>query len=197
VKIDINLVRPRSRLERLSWVWAPLIIVIAAALLTRIVSSAWINFSQYRAVHRSVMRYKAETQELQRREARTWQTLHKPAAERLYRKIDLLNALIEEKKLLLSDLALKVAKLLPAQTRLNSLALAEEKEGPIVEFSVEGQQDGVYSFLSRLETSPDFDSPTVTDQSIGQQGSDKGLVILECSARYVGANLTQSGRAER
>jgi hypothetical protein len=188
VKIELNLARPSSRLDRYSVVAAPLLIVVALALLARILFLAWGGFVEFRNVHRSVLRYQAEIVELQKKEGQAWQVLHRPPTVQLYHQIDFLNSLIEQKKLSLSDLALRVTKLLPTQTRLQSLGLSEMEEAPVVQFSVEGEQDGVYAFLSNLEESSDFDAPTNLSESIEQQGIGKGLIVLRCSARYLGAD---------
>jgi hypothetical protein len=188
VKIGLNLARPPSHLERYSALGAPVLILVTLALLARILVSAWGGFVEFRKVHRSVLRYQAETTELQRQETQALSLLHRPPTLQLYRQISFLNSLIEQKKLSLSDLAWRVAKLLPSQTRLQSLALTDLEEMPVVQFSVEGEQDGVYAFLGNLEGSSDFGRPTNLSESIEQQGAEKGLVVLRCSAQYVGTN---------
>lgn len=189
MKIALNLAQQPSRLERYSAVGAPLLIVVALALLVRILISAWGGFVQFREVHHSVLSYQAETTDLQKQETLALALLHRPPTVQLYRQIGFLNSLIEQKKLSLSGLAWKVAKLLPTQTRLQSLALTDLDNAPVVQFSVEGEQDGVYAFLGNLEDSSDFDTPTNLSESLEQQqGTEKGLVVLRCSARYVGMN---------
>jgi hypothetical protein len=186
VKIELNLVRPSSRLERSASIWAPALIIASLALLVRILWSAWGGFVEFRKVHRSVLTYQAEIADVQRKQARTSLTLHQTRTLTLYRQINFLNALIERKQLSLSDLAVRVIRLLPTQTRLQSLALAETDKTPVVEFSVEGEQDGVYAFLGNLEESPDFEAPAKVNEAIEQEGTNKGMVLLTCTARYVG-----------
>lgn len=187
MKIELNLARPPRRLDSSAIIWAPALIVIAALVLARILLSSWTAFGQFRQVHKSVLRYQAETAELQTKEAQAWQALHRPPVLRLYRQIGFLNSLIDEKKVSLSALASRVTRLLPTQTRLSSLAVGQaEAGGPLVQFSVEGEQEGVYAFLSNLEQSPDFGAPAVKSEAIEQQGPDKGLVVLTCSAQYLG-----------
>jgi hypothetical protein len=187
VKIELNLVRPASRLERSASIWAPALIIASLALLVRILWSAWGGFVEFRNVHRSVLTYRAEIADVQRKEIHVSQVLHRTRTLTLYRQISFLNALIDRKQLSLSDLALRVIKLLPTQTRLESLALAETDQAPVVQFSVEGEQDGVYAFLGNLEESPDFEAPGKVTEAIEQQGTNKGMVLLTCTARYVGA----------
>jgi hypothetical protein len=187
VKIQLNLVRPANRLERSSTVWAPALIIASLALLVLILWSAWGGFVEFRKVHRSVLTYQAEIADLQKKQIHASQVLHQTRTLAVYHQINFLNSLIERKKLSLSDLALRVIKLLPTQTRLQSLALAETDEAPIVQFSVEGEQDGVYAFLGNLEESPDFEAPAKVSEAIEQEGTNKGLVLLTCTARYVGA----------
>lgn len=197
MKIDLNLVRPASRLERSASIWAPLLIMVALALLGRIAWSAWNGFVQFRQVHRSLLAYQSEIADLQKKQVQAAQTLHQSRTLTVYRHINALNSLIEQKKMSLSDLALRVVKLLPSQTRLQSLALSETEESPLVQFSVEGQQEGVYAFLGNLEESPDFEGPAKVSEAIEQDRTNKGLILLTCSARYVGAREPTAERKLR
>lgn len=193
MKIDLNLARPQRPLDRWTSIAAPVVIVLAAAFLVRILLSTGSNFKEYRKVHRSAMTVQAEIAELQRKQEQASQVLHNASTLKLYRQIDFLNSLIEQKRLSLSGLALRVSKLLPRSTRLDSLSLNETDDGPVVNFGVEGKEDDVYVFLSNLEGSPDFDAPVVTDQSVQEEGDDKGLIVLTCSARYTGVKLFRNG----
>jgi hypothetical protein len=199
VKIELNLARPRSRFDRVSAVGAPVLIIASLALLPRILYPAWVGFVEYRKVHRSVLTYQAEIADLQRQEAQVWQVLRRPPTLKLYHQITFLNSLIDQKRLSLSDLALRVTKLLPAQTRLDSLTLSDAEETPVVrtpvvlmpvvQFSVVGEQDGVYGFLSNLEQAPDFGAPTNLSETIEKEGTEQGLVHLECRAEYLGVKV--------
>jgi hypothetical protein len=197
LKISLNLARPPRRLDRLTATAAPLLIILAVALLVRIFLSAETNFRAYRNVHRSAMTLQAEVADLQRKQAQALQVLHNSSTLKLYQQIDFLNSLILQKRLSLAGIALRVSKLLPSSTRLDSLALNEGKGGPIVVFTVEGKQDDVYTFLSNLEQSADFDAPVVTDQSVQQEGDTKGLILLTCSARYTGVAPSESKDRDR
>lgn len=187
MKLDLNLAQPESRVERSLFLWAPLLIALTLLLLIRILAVAEHDFTAYRRVHQSVLRYEAETGEMRSQAVRANALLGQAATVKLYQQINFLNALIRQKKVSLSALTLKVTRLLPDQTRLDELSLAETGDGPVVELSVEGDgNEAVYDFLNRLESSPDFDAVTVTNQSFASQTQDKGFVILTCSARYVG-----------
>ncbi|MGH9435160.1 MAG: hypothetical protein ACRD06_04070 [Terriglobia bacterium] len=187
MKIRINLARPESRAERTVYVWAPILIVLAAVLLVRIAYSAGREFTEYRRVHHSTMLYTAEIQEMQTKEIRLAAVLRRPQTVKLYGQINFLNELMEQKRVSLSGLTLKVARLLPDQARITGLALVETGKGPLIRITVEGTgRDVAGEFLNHLEDSPDFDGITVTDQSFGQSGPEKGLVTLTCDARYVG-----------
>lgn len=187
MKIDLNLAQPENRVERLLFLWAPALIILTLILLIRVLMTAQHEFAAYRRVHQSILRYQAETEEMRSQAVRAKALLGQPTTLKLYQQINFLNALIKQKKVSLSALTLKVTRLLPDQTRLAGLSLAEAEGGPIVELSVEGNgNEAVYAFLNRLESSPDFDGVTVTDQSFGSQVQDKGIVTLTCSARYVG-----------
>src|SRR5579875_3374286 len=75
MKIDINLASPESRLHRMLRYAAPVVIVLAAALLIQTLMAAGRQFDEYRKVHRSILRYRAEINELQVREAKAQQIL--------------------------------------------------------------------------------------------------------------------------
>ncbi|MGH9327784.1 MAG: hypothetical protein ACRD2B_14035 [Terriglobia bacterium] len=187
MKIDLNLAQPESRLGRWLFLWAPALIVLTLVLLIRVLMVAQHEFAVYRRTHASVLRYQAETGEMERKAAQARRLLGQAPTLKLYRQIGFLNTLIKQKRVSLSELTLEVTHLLPKQTRLATLSLAETEKGPVVELSVEGNGDKVVNvFLSRLESSPDFDAVTVTDQTFASQPQDKGLVILTCSAHYVG-----------
>ncbi len=197
MKISLNLARPRSRRDRWASITAPVVIVVAAVLLARILLSAANSFKEYRKVHRSVLTLQAEAAELQTKQTQALRVLHNASTLKLYRQIDFLNSLIQQKRLSLAGVALRVSQLLPSSTRLDSLSLNETDSGPVVSFAVEGKEDDVYAFLSNLEDSPDFDSPVVTNQMVQQEGDVKGLILLTCSARYTAVKLAASGNKDR
>ncbi|MDE3180308.1 MAG: hypothetical protein KGM47_11700 [Acidobacteriota bacterium] len=187
MRVGINLARPESRIERSVYLWAPILTLAAVIVLVRLVFFAGHQFTVYRAAQHSTLRYQAETQEMQAKQARLAASLRQPGTLKLYNQITFLNQLIDQKRVSLSSLTLKVAHLLPAQSRITALALKATPSGPVIDISIEGNGDAVAGqFLNNLEASPDFDGITVTDQSFDQSGSQKGLVALTCSARYVG-----------
>jgi len=190
MKIAVNLAHPKARFERSLYFWASALVILGLALLIRILVVTGREAVEYRKVSRSVLSYQGEIGDLRNRESRLRVALRQPATQQLYDQISFLNSLILQKQVSLSGLTLKLSGLLPSQARLTSLALVESHGGPTVELSVEGAgNDSVYSFLSRLEGSPDFDSVAVTNQAFEPQGPDKGDVTLSCSARYVGGRL--------
>ncbi|HLI29788.1 MAG TPA: PilN domain-containing protein [Terriglobia bacterium] len=190
MKVTVNLAHPKARFERSVYFWGLALVVLGLALLVRILMVTGREVIEYRKVSRSVLSYQGEIGDLRNRESRLRASLRRPATQQLYDQISFLNSLIAQKQVSLSGLTLKLSGLLPSQTRLTSLALVESQGGPRVELSVEGEgNDSVYSFLSRLENSPDFDSVAVTNQAFEPQGPDKGDVTLSCSARYVGGRL--------
>lgn len=191
MKIRVNLARKESRGERTVYLWAPILVFVTAAALVFLAVSAFREFAAYRTVHQSVLRYQSETQEMETREMRLAGELRKPETLRLYRQINFLNSLIGQKRVSLSALTLDVARLVPDQARLASLALVTTKGGPVVSVTVEGPtQTVVDDFLTRLENSPDFGQVTVNNQAFAQSGPEKGLVTLNCNAQYAGTDVT-------
>lgn len=191
MKITVNLARPESHIERTVYVWAPVLIVVTAAILAFLAISAWTEFGSYRSVHQSTLRYRAETQEMQGKQMRLAGQLRAPETLELYRQIGFLNGLIGEKRVSLSALTVEVARLVPGEARIAGLSLVSAKDGPVVSVTVEGPSaDVVGEFLDRLEAAPDFDQITVQDQSTSESGAEKGLVTLRCSARYLANHST-------
>lgn len=191
MRIAVNLARRESMSERTVYAWAPVLIFVAGAALVLLAVSGYSAFAAYRAAHQSVLRYQAETQEMQSRGMRMAGELRKPETLRLYGQISFLNGLIGQKRVSLSALTLDVARLVPEQARLASLALVTTKDGPVVNVKVEGpSQTVVDEFLKRLEDSPDFGQVTVSNQAFATSGLEKGLVTLTCSAQYAGKDFS-------
>lgn len=197
MKVRINLAQPASWRERTVYLWAPVLILCAGALLAFLCFVSGREFLEYRKVDRAVLRYQAEIQETQAQEARLGAVLRLPETLKLYAQINFLNGLIEQKRLSLSGLTLEVAKLLPDQVRITGLALGETTKGPVIEISVEGAPRQVTgAFLNNLEGSPDFDGVTVVNQSFADETQQANLVSLTCSARYIGKTLPEEAKAE-
>lgn len=197
MKVRINLAQPPNWRERTVYLWAPVLILCAGALLAYLVFTSGREFAEYRRVDRAVLRDQAEIHETQAQEARLSAALRRPETLKLYAQINFLNNLIEQKKLSLSGLTLEVAKLLPDQVRITGLALGETSKGPEIEISVEGAPRQVTgAFLNNLESSPDFDGVTVVSQSFADETQQSNLISLTCSARYIGKTLPEEDKAE-
>lgn len=197
MRVRINLARPANWRERTVYLWAPVLILCAGALLGYLVFASGREFAEYRRVDRAVLRDQAEIHETQAQEARLSMALRRPETLKLYAQINFLNNLIEQKKLSLSGLTLEVAKLLPDQVRITGLALGETAKGPEIEISVEGAPRQVTgAFLNNLESSPDFDGVTVVSQSFADVTQQANLISLTCSARYIGKTPPGEDKAE-
>ncbi|MGH9352641.1 MAG: hypothetical protein ACRD2G_10850 [Terriglobia bacterium] len=190
MKVRVNLAQPEKWRERTVYVWAPILILGGSVLLVYLIFASARQFAEYRKVDRAVVRYEAEVHETKTKGIHLTAVLRQPQTLKLYAQINFLNSLIEQKKLSLSGLTLKVAKFLPSQVRITGLALAETTKGPVIEISVEGAVNQVTgAFLNNLEASPDFEGVTVLDQSFGAENQPGNLVSLTCSARYIGKTL--------
>jgi len=64
------------------------------------------------------------------------QALDRPESKQLYRGVHFVNALIEQKRFSLVQLAERITRLMPPQVRLAGLALGEAGEEPVVRFSI-------------------------------------------------------------
>jgi hypothetical protein len=140
--------------------------------------------------YRTVVAGVAETEEkanrLVEREAALRKDLEQPQYVDLFRQTQFVNSLIEKKQLSLTDLVTKVTKMMPGQVRLNALVLAHQGNDLAVRFAITGRsEEGVETFLSNLEDSPDFKDVAIVNQGFQEEGASAGQVNIACTAHYL------------
>jgi len=190
VRINLNLGKTENPFERYMFVWAVPALVMVGLFLARGVYVAGRDFLQVRRVEKSVLEYQGQISILRDRANRAQQMLVRPSTRELERKADFLNSLIDQKQVSLSEVTLKMSRLLPDEARLAGLSAVPTKTIPQVRVSVEGKTvEAVDTFLDNLEQSPDFSDIIVTGQAFEKPGPQGPLVALKCTAYYTGSRL--------
>lgn len=187
MKLTLNLSTAPSRHERYALAWAVPTAVVALAGLVLLTLHAVRNFREYRAVHRQLRETEQIEARLRSQEMTLRHELEQPQLREVYRQVQFVNSLIEQKRFSLTQLTEKVSKLLPGEVRLTGLALSRTEQDPVVRFTVAGNsEEAVETFLSNLEDSADFAEVAILNQGFAQQGAGQGPVTIACAARYVG-----------
>jgi hypothetical protein len=187
MKLTLNLSTAPSPHERYALAWAVPTAVIALAGLVLLSLVAVRSFREYRSVHRSVLESERMEARLRSQEMALRRDLEQPQLREVYRQVQFVNALIDQKQFSLSELTEKVSKLLPGDVRLTGLALSRADREPVVRFTVTGDdEEAVETFLSHLEDSANFADVAILNQGFGQDGAGRGPVMIVCVARYVG-----------
>lgn len=186
MKVTLNLSTVSGSRERYALAWAVPVLIVGVAGLVFLSVSIMREYRQYRAVRRSVTEYEARANSLRQREAALRKELEKPELRDLYRQVQYLNALIEQKQVSLTGVTETVTKLLPGDVHLTGLALVSQADGFVVRFGLTGRsEEAVETFLANLEDSPNFKDVTITNEGFQEQGGVTGPVVISCSARYL------------
>jgi hypothetical protein len=187
VRINLNLGKTENPFEHYMAAWAAPALVIASLFLGRGFYIAGRDFLKVRRVEKSLLEYDGQISSLRDRANRAQQMLVKPSTRELQRKADFLNELISQRQVSLSEVTLKMSRLLPDEARLAGLSTVPTKTIPKVRVSVEGKTlEAVNTFLENLEQSPDFSDVIVTGQAFEKPGPQGTLVALKCTAFYSG-----------
>jgi len=188
MKVYLNLAVVRDRHERYALAWAIPVLALSLVVLAWLATTAIHDFRRSRQVQRSLAEVKVKDAAAQAREVHLQQQIDRPEFKSMVQKTEFVNQLISEKQFSLTDLTLKVSKLLPPSARLNGLALASSSAAnPEVQFAVMGKDDeAVETFLGNLEGSADFSDVIIKSQGFrGGGASGPQEVALVCTARYV------------
>ncbi len=187
MKVILNLSTAPTPRERYALAWAVPVGLLGCAGLIFLCVSATRNIRDYREIHRDRLRLQNDEAALSQTENDLRKDLGQAPFRDIFRKTQFLNTLIGQKRFSLTELAVKVTKLLPADVRLTGLAFSQPGENSAVRIGVEGKsEEAVESFLTNLEDSPDFKDVAITNQGFEAGGSAGGLVIITCTALYLG-----------
>lgn len=197
MKIELNLALAESPREHYALWWAVPALVLGLAGLVYLGHSTSLELRRYRDVHADLADYQEQEGRLREREATLRKELELPQNREFLREVQFVNGLIGRKKVSLTDLAARVSNLLPDDARLTGLALAPQGDELTVRFVITGKSvDGVESFISNLEDSPDFKDPVIANQGFEEEGSAGTPETVTCSARYTPVTESAATRAD-
>jgi hypothetical protein len=189
MKVALNLSTPESPRERYALAWALPAVLVGLGGLVYLSLSGVRAVREYHTAHTSFLECQERESRLREREVALRRDLERPQFRKVYREAQYVNKLIEKKEISLTEMAAKVAKLLPGQVRLIGLALAPQGGDLVVHFTITGRnEEAVETFLSSLEDSPDFKDVTIANRGFEQEGGLSAPVNIACTARYVVGN---------
>lgn len=187
MKVYLNLAVAPSRRERYALAWAVPTFVVALLVLVYLASGAIRDFHHSRETRQALTSLQAKDTRLSSRETELRLQLTRPEFRKMIVETRFVNHLINQRLFSLTDLTVKVGKLLPMNVKLNGLGLAGTDQHPEVRFAVLAKSEqAVESFLNNLEDSKDFSDVTIRNQGFrGGEGGSPEQVALTCTARYV------------
>jgi hypothetical protein len=186
MRVTLNLSVAPSVRERYALAWAVPATLVGLAGLVFLAASIVREYRIYRDVHRSLANHQETENRSRDREMALRKDLEQPQFREVLREAQFVNGLIGKKQVSLTELAAKVAKLLPGQVRLNGLALTPQGSDLVVRFIITGKnEETLETFLSNLEDSPDFIDVAIINQGFEQEGTAGGPVSIACTARYL------------
>jgi len=187
MKVYLNLAVVPSRRERYALVWAVPTLAAALLIFVYLAGSTIRDFRRSREIRGSLASFQAKDADLRARETAIRLELARPESRHLVHETEFVNQLISQREFSLTELTVKVSKLLPSDVKLNGLGLAGSDSQPEVRFAVMGKSEkAIESFLSNLEGSKDFSDVTIKNQGFREESkTGTEQVALICTARYV------------
>jgi Tfp pilus assembly protein PilN len=186
MRVVLNLAIPPSARERYALLWAIPATLLGVAGLGFLLLASVRSYREYRAVQKSIARYQARENALRAQEMALRRRLEEPQSRRFLDNVQIVNALIEKKRISLSDLATEVTDLIPDEVRLTALALAPEGQELAVRFVITGKNEvALEQFLSNLEDSPHFKDVAIINEGFEETGASSELENIACTAHYL------------
>jgi hypothetical protein len=187
MKVLLNLAVAPSARQRYALAWAVPVTLLALAGLAFLSVATGRRVREYREVRREAQKLQDQEAEFNRAEQDLRKELEQPRLRSLFRETQYVNKLIDRKRVSVTTLTERVAKLLPVSVRLTGLSLAQQDQDRVVRFAVAGSgEEVVENFLINLENAPDFKDVGNVNWGFGQEGGASIQVIVTCTARYVG-----------
>ena len=194
MKITLNLAVSPSFREQHSLTWSAPTALAALAVLIVLAHSTVRDLRAYRKAEQDLVKPQRQERELVEREAGLRRGLERPESRATLRKAQLVNSLIEKKRISVSALAIEVADLLPPDARLVGLGVVRSDNGSFVKFQVNGRNaQALETFGNNVLDSPDFEDFVLGSVGFGSQGAGAGEVTVTCTARYVGKGNDDAG----
>jgi hypothetical protein len=186
MRITLNLAIAPSARERYALYWAFPATLVGLVALVFLLLSTLHSFHEYKRVEKSVVECQSHVNALAAQEAALRRRLGDPKARQLLSNAQFINALIDDKRFSLTDLAVDITRLMPADVCLTGLASAPEGEELAVRFVITGKnEEALELFLSNLEDSPRFRDVAIINQGFEQQGATSELENIACTAHYL------------
>lgn len=156
--------------------------------------SLGIDFAEVRKVSRAIEPLRAQYSKLTQETQALQNSFNQPESQAVLQRTRFANALIEHKGFSVVNLITALEAVMPAQVRLSSLSL--ERLGPQASVRLTASartEKDLTTFLSQLETSPDFREIIVGSES-GSPESPAENLNLNLNFFYAGANRDPKGR---
>ena len=194
MRVVLNLAIPASARERYALFWAIPATLLGVTGLVFLLLFTVRSIREYRSVQKAVAAYQERENALRAQEMALRRELEDPESRRLLEDAQFVNALIEEKRISLTDLAADITDLIPGEVRLTALALAPEGQELAVRFVITGKSEAaIESFLSNLEDSPHFKDVAIINQGFEEPGTTSQLENIACTAHYLVGGSESSG----
>ena len=188
MRISLNLASPPGPRDRYALAWAIPLATVALAVAVVLSVLGVRSVREYRKFRRAHAEQQQLESQLRSREVALRAGLDRPELQETYRRSRFVNSLIAKKTLSLPVLVAEVSKLMPGRVRLTGLSISESGEELWVRFSVLGEsEEGVESFLGKLEDSAEFADVAIVSQGFDQEEGGAGSVTVVCAAKYLGA----------
>lgn len=186
MRISLNLAFAESSRDRYALAWAIPATLVGLVGFVLLGVSVIREFREYRGARRQVADVQQRENQLRAQGAAIRQELEKPEFRELLRQARFVNTLIDQKRLSPTELAARLADLLPDQARLTGLALTWQGEDLVVRLGVSAKsEEDIESFLGDLEDATDFKDVTIINQGFQEEGTQPGQVSIACTARYL------------
>jgi hypothetical protein len=194
MRIAFNLAIPASAHERYALYWAPAATLLGGIGLALILTVTVRSYHDYKAVQQSVVVQREAENALRAQEMATRRDLDQPQARQLLSDTQVINVLIERRRISVTSLVADIAGLVPDEVRLAELDLAPDEQGLGVRFVITGKSEAALDrFLSNMEDSPHFKDVAVTNQGFEEVGAGSELPNIACTARYLNSRNESSG----
>jgi Tfp pilus assembly protein PilN len=194
MRVVLNLAIPPSARERYALYWAIPATLLGISGLVVLLLFTVRSFREYKAVQASVAAYQERENALRAQEMALRRQLEEPESRRFLDDVQFVNALIEKKRISLTDLAADITELIPDEVRLTALALAPDGQQLGVRFVITGKStEAIERFLSDLEDSPHFKDVAIINEGFEEAGAASELENIACTAHYLAGGSESSG----
>jgi Tfp pilus assembly protein PilN len=194
MRIVLNLAIPPSARERYALYWAIPATLLGVSGLVLLLLFTVRSYREYKAVQTSVAAYQERENALRAQEMALRRELEEPQSRRFLDDVQFVNALIENRRITLTDLAADITELIPDEVRLTALALAPDGQQLGVRFVITGKStEAIERFLSNLEDSPHFKDVAIINEGFEEAGTTSELENIACTAHYLAGGSELSG----